>query len=67
MYFLVNFAMDHLQNELVSHLYRDDQLAEVMKETDDVAERREEIQEMHAMLQRALEIINEVRDFNTFK
>ena len=59
--------MDHLQNELVSHLYRDDQLAEVMKETDDVAERREEIQEMHAMLQRALEIINEVRDFNTFK
>jgi len=39
---------------------------EMMRETPDVARRRGEIQEMRALLQKALEIVNEVRDFNTF-
>ncbi len=37
-----------------------------MRETPDVARRRDEIQEMRALLQKALEIVSEVRDFNTF-
>jgi dynamin 1-like protein len=66
MYFLVAHAKENLQNELVSQLYRDSSMSEMMRETPDVARRRSEIQEMRALLQRALEIVNEVRDFNTF-
>ena len=62
----VNFAKENLQNELVSSLYKDDAMAEVMRETPDVARRRAEIQEMRTLLQKALEIVNEVRDFNAF-
>jgi dynamin 1-like protein len=39
---------------------------DMMRETPDVARRRDEIQEMRALLQKALDIVNEVRDFNTF-
>lgn len=67
MYFLVNHAKDNLQNELVSNLYRDDLIGESMRETADVAMRRKNAQEMKLLLQKALEIVNEVRDFNTFK
>ena len=41
-------------------------LDEMMRETPDVARRRSEIQEMRTLLQKALEIVNEVRDFNSF-
>lgn len=41
-------------------------LAEMMKETPDVARRRGEVQEMRSLLQKALEIVHEVRDFNSF-
>ena len=41
-------------------------MGEMMRETPDVARRRGEIQEMRQLLQKALEIVNEVRDFNTF-
>lgn len=38
-----------------------------MKETEDVAGRRKEYKEMKELLMAAMEIINEVRDFNAFK
>ena len=57
---------ENLQNELVSQLYKDSAMGEMMRETPDVARRRGEIQEMRGLLQRALNIVNEVRDFNTF-
>jgi dynamin 1-like protein len=38
-----------------------------MKEAPDVARRRKNCVEMSELLTRALEIVNEVRDFNTFK
>mmetsp|Transcript_83975 Transcript_83975/g.237666 ORF Transcript_83975/g.237666 Transcript_83975/m.237666 type:complete len:260 (-) Transcript_83975:98-877(-) len=66
MFFLVNYAKENLQNELVSSLYKDSSMADVMRETPDVARRRSEIQEMRVLLQKALEIVNEVRDFNAF-
>jgi len=67
MYFLVNHVRDAMQNELVAELYRDTEIHTLMKEADDVAQRRKTCVEMKELLTRALEIVNEVRDFNTFK
>jgi len=67
MYFLVNHVRDSLQNELVSELYRDAEVGVLMQEAEDIASRRQTCAEMKELLQRALEIVNEVRDFNSFK
>ena len=66
MYFLVNHVKDALQNELVSELYREAEVGSLMKEAEDVAQRRDACLEMRDLLDKALEIINEVRDFNSF-
>lgn len=42
-------------------------MMDLMRETEDVALKRKACREMKELLQRALEIVNEVRDFNTFK
>eukprot|EP00586_Coscinodiscus_wailesii_P012910 CAMPEP_0172496952 /NCGR_PEP_ID=MMETSP1066-20121228/94707_1 /TAXON_ID=671091 /ORGANISM="Coscinodiscus wailesii, Strain CCMP2513" /LENGTH=741 /DNA_ID=CAMNT_0013269509 /DNA_START=71 /DNA_END=2296 /DNA_ORIENTATION=- len=67
MYFLVNHARDSMQNELVTELYRDNLVVDLMKEADDIAQRRKTCREMKDLLGKAMEIVNEVRDFNTFK
>lgn len=67
MHFLVNAFKDGLQNELVSQLYKGDMVTELMQETADIAERRKSYRELKGVLLRAMEIVNEVRDFNTFK
>ena len=64
MYFLVNHVKDALQNELVSELYRETEIGTLMKEADDVAQRRQTCADMQDLLSTALEIVNEVRDFN---
>jgi len=66
MYFLVNHVKDELQNELVGELYRESEIGFLMKEAKDIAQRRRTCLEMRDLLQKALEIVNEVRDFNTF-
>jgi dynamin 1-like protein len=66
MYFLVNHVRDALQNELVSELYREAEIQSLMAEASDVAHRRKTCVEMKDLLSKALEIVNEVRDFNTF-
>jgi len=60
MHFLVNGFRDGLQNELVAQLYRESTLSELMRETEDVAARRKAALEMKELLQRALDIVNEV-------
>jgi dynamin 1-like protein len=65
MFFLVNHCKDAMQNELVSELYREAEIPGLMKEAEDVAARRESCQEMQELLGKALEIVNEVRDYNT--
>lgn len=65
MFFLVNHVKDAMQNELVSELYREAEIGGLMKEADDVAQRRQTCTEMQDLLSKALEIVNEVRDFNT--
>lgn len=67
MCFMVSHSKENIQNELVSSLYREDKLNELLAETSDIAARRANCYEMRTLLQRALEIVNEVRDFNTFK
>lgn len=67
MCFMVGHSKENIQNELVSSLYREDKLSELLAETGDIAARRSNCDEMRTLLQRALEIVNEVRDFNTFK
>lgn len=67
MCFLVNAAKDNVQNELVSSLYKEDQLKELLRENDDIAKRRDTAVEMRKLYTQALGIVNEVRDFNSFK
>jgi dynamin 1-like protein len=67
MYFLVNHVRDAMQNELVAELYRDSEIHSLMTEAEDVAQRRKTCVEMKDLLTKALEIVNEVRDFNTFQ
>jgi dynamin 1-like protein len=67
MYFLVNHTRDTMQNDLVSELYRDDEIGFLLKEADDIAIRRQNCNEMKELLSSALDIVNEVRDYNSFK
>jgi dynamin 1-like protein len=67
MYFLVNHTRDTMQNDLVSELYRDDEIGHLLKEADDIAIRRQNCNEMKELLTSALDIVNEVRDYNSFK
>jgi dynamin 1-like protein len=67
MCFLVNYVRDSLQNELVSELYRDAEVGQLMQEAEDIAERRQSCLDMKNLLGKALDIVNEVRDFNAFQ
>ena len=60
---LVNYAKDTIQSELVRHLYREELFDELLRETGDISKRRKNAAEMQALLQRANEILNEVRDY----
>nr|CDS33699.1 dynamin 1 protein [Hymenolepis microstoma] len=46
MNFLVNYVKDNLQSELVSNLYKNDQYDALLKESENVAQRRREASEM---------------------
>ncbi|KAH9284715.1 Dynamin-1-like protein [Echinococcus granulosus] len=62
MNFLVNYVKDNLQSELVSSLYKIDEYDGLLKESENVAQRRREASEMLKGLQRANQIISEVRE-----
>jgi dynamin 1-like protein len=66
MYMLVNHVRDTMQNELVSELYRDAEMGQLLQEAEDIASRRQTCVEMKDLLTKALDIVNEVRDFNSF-
>lgn len=66
MYFLVNHIRDSLQNELVSELYRDAEVGMLLEEAPDIAARRQTCMEMKDLLGKALEIVNQVRDYNSY-
>ena len=64
MHFTVNAAKDILQKELVTQLYREDLFRTLLKEPEDVAERRVRCREMLEVMRTAIEVIGQLRDFN---
>ncbi|KAL4714406.1 hypothetical protein ACJJTC_017701 [Scirpophaga incertulas] len=62
MHFLVNYVKDNLQSELVTHLYKSDQAESLLNESEHVAQRRKEAADMLKALQRAGQIISEIRE-----
>eukprot|EP01034_Spumella_vulgaris_P023710 gene23710-29958_t len=67
MHFLVVNFKQSMQNELVSQLYREQVMDDLMKEAPDIATKRKAYSEMRDLLFRANEIVNEVRDFQPQK
>ena len=56
MHFLVNYVKDNLQSELVSHLYKQEEIEKLLEESNHIAARRKE----------ALEMLKVCRDNNLF-
>jgi len=46
MHFLVNYVKDNLQSELVSHLYKQEEITQLLEESEHIAARRREAGEM---------------------
>ncbi|XP_062585712.1 dynamin-1-like protein [Saccostrea cucullata] len=64
MHFLVNYVKDNLQSELVSSLYKKEELEFLLEESEHIAQRRKEASEMLQALQRASQIIGEIREIH---
>jgi len=62
MHFMVNFIKDNLQSSLVSSLYKADQIEALLSESEHVGQRRKEAGEMLEALQKASQIISEIRE-----
>lgn len=62
MFFLVNESKNRVQNELVASLYKEQLFSELLEEGPNVAARRQACEKMLAVLKRAHQILNEVRD-----
>ncbi|XP_053574991.1 dynamin-1-like protein [Bombina bombina] len=62
MHFLVNHVKDTLQSELVGQLYKSNVLEDLLTESEDMAQRRNEAADMLKALQRANQIIAEIRE-----
>jgi len=63
MHFLVNKSKEEIQNVLVQELYKEDLLESLLQESDDIAQRREQISQNIAILTSAQRILNEIIDF----
>jgi len=62
MHFMVNYVKDNLQSELVSSLYKADQIENLLCESEHIGQRRSEASEMLTALQKASQIISEIRE-----
>ncbi|XP_033888997.1 dynamin-1-like protein isoform X4 [Acipenser ruthenus] len=62
MHFLVNNVKDNLQSELVGQLYKSLLLEDLLTESEDMAQRRNEAADMLKALQRASQVIAEIRE-----
>ena len=61
-FFLVNKLQETIRDYLVAQLYKPDLIAELLKESDEVATRRKAAHQMHKCLTAAKEVLNKVRD-----
>lgn len=64
MHFLVNYIKDNLQSELVSQLYKREEIESLLEESEHISARRKEASEMLQALQRASHIIGEIREIH---
>lgn len=62
MHFLVNHVKDSLQSELVGQLYKSGLLDDLLTESEDMAQRRKESADMLQALQKASQVIAEIRE-----
>ncbi|XP_029289083.1 dynamin-1-like protein isoform X2 [Cottoperca gobio] len=62
MHFLVNHVKDCLQSELVGKLYKAGLLDDLLTESEDMAQRRNEAADMLKALQKASQVIAEIRE-----
>ncbi|XP_063766567.1 dynamin-1-like protein isoform X1 [Eleginops maclovinus] len=62
MHFLVNHVKDCLQSELVGQLYKAGLLDDLLTESEDMAQRRNESADMLKALQKASQVIAEIRE-----
>jgi len=62
MHFMVNYTKDNLQSELVRTLYKADQIESLLSESEHIGARRKEAAEMLTALQKASQIISEIRE-----
>ncbi|XP_019934657.1 dynamin-1-like protein isoform X4 [Paralichthys olivaceus] len=62
MHFLVNHVKDSLQSELVGQLYKTTLLVDLLTESEDMAQRRNEAADMLKALQKASQVIAEIRE-----
>ncbi|XP_050412022.1 dynamin-1-like protein isoform X1 [Patella vulgata] len=62
MHFLVNYVKDTLQSELVSQLYKKEEINILLEESEHIATRRKEAHDMLQALQKASHIIGEIRE-----
>jgi dynamin 1-like protein len=62
MHFLVNNVKDQIQSSLVSSLYKADQIETLLSESEHIGQRRKEAAEMLQALQKAGQIISEIRE-----
>ncbi|CAL8261072.1 unnamed protein product [Merluccius merluccius] len=62
MHFLVNHVKDCLQSELVGQLYKSGLLDDLLTESEDMAQRRYEAADMLKALQKASQVIAEIRE-----
>lgn len=62
MHFLVNHVKDCLQSELVGQLYKTTLLNDLLTESEDMAQRRSEAADMLKALQKASQVIAEIRE-----
>ena len=61
--FLVNKSKTKIQTELVSNIYKEERIFDLLAEPGDIAEKRVRCRELLRSLERASQIINEVRHF----
>ena len=59
---LVSYSREEIQRGLLTELYKEDLLNELLKESDDVVLRRKECKKMILALQKADEIVSGVRE-----
>uniref|UniRef100_A0A0G4GH60 Dynamin GTPase n=1 Tax=Chromera velia CCMP2878 TaxID=1169474 RepID=A0A0G4GH60_9ALVE len=64
MFFMVNTTKEVVQRELVAQLYREELFPELLKEADDISEKRAKCKTMATTLQNAMDILNQIREYN---